>query len=333
MFAIDRIDGGLYGHIRRSHPLAAGLIWAVLEPHQGYGPDVAHGSTSLTLSSPLPLADATPWGMLAANFDDTADRNLSYAVTYDAAPFTYGAFVRPDFGTAAARDAVARGNVGATNGHFSLGADTASLRYRMAVRLGGTIYSAIATTNFTARKWVFIAGSYDGADLRLFVSDLGMFTTAVNVAYTASGQNIRLGMRGVAATARWMGGIGSCFGWSRVLSEPELVQVSQDLYVSWLTGWEPPSRVWAAAETGRVSGQATLPCASRLSAEGRVRLFSGAVLRGVGAILASGGLAGGATLIQTDRSACSETARRIGLSDGSARIGAGEGVLRRGGKA
>jgi hypothetical protein len=104
-----------------------------------------------------------------------------------------------------------------------------------------------------------------------------MFTTAVNVAYTASSQNIRLGMRGVAATARWIGGIGSCFGWSRVLSEPELVQVSQDLYVSWLTGWEPPARAWFVSDI--TGGTQELSVGSAVSDEqfGAFSLTPGAV--------------------------------------------------------
>lgn len=333
MLPIERIGGGQLYHTWEAHPLAAGLFFAVLEPFMGYGPNVAYGTTGITLSSTLALADMTSWGMLALGCDGSTDRSLTYTTPYDTAPFTYGCFVRPDFTSAAARDALARGNIGSGNGAIALGADASTMRYRAGVRLGGTVYYATATTNLAQRQWVFIAMSYDGADLRLYVSDLGTFTTTVNAAYTASGAGIRLGMRGTANTARWNGAVGASFGWSRVLSEAELTQIAQDLGCGWVRGWEPPARGWLTAETEQVSGQAALQGAGSLSAGGRIRWFGGAALRGASAILATGVLAGEATLILTERSAHSEAAQKRGDSDGSARIGAGEGVSRKGGEA
>jgi hypothetical protein len=278
------------------------------------------------------LVDCTPWGMAAFGCDNTTFRALRYYNLPESAPFTYGCFCRFDSTSATTKDALSRGDISTHNGAFSLGIGSTALRFRAALRLGGTLYTAQMSTSITARQWYFIAITYDNTSLRLYVDGLNVATTNISLSFTASSQHFRIAARSTG-TANWEGAVGASFGWTRLLSEDELTQIAQDYTVSWLTCTEPPGRGWLTAAIERVTGQADLQGVGSLSAVGRTRLFSGAALSGVGAISADGGLAGTGTLIITAQAASSESAQKSGVSDGSARIGAGEGVSRRGGKA
>lgn len=86
---------------------------------------------------------------------------------------------------------------------------------------------ATGTTAFTDGVWRHVVGTYDGANLRIFVDGKLEGTTAKTGTSTPSGTNFEMGRRPGVATY-WTGSIDDVMVWDRALSPGEVEALHRD---------------------------------------------------------------------------------------------------------
>ena len=238
------ISGVNFGKL--SHPLAAGIRWMYIVPpwhtnsNKLHSDDTGLSVTYATTIYATSRLGVTPWGFLCAQMVGTETVPLYRVnrITSDSdTPFTTIAFVTFEGATNTNRDAVNKGDISTTNGTWTLGIGSVARRFRAAVRLGGTLYSAQMTTDAEVGRWYCIAMTYDDNTLRLYVDGIEQASSTIGVSYTDNNNYYYVGIRStVASSTNWNGWIGSVLHYKRALSSYEISAIASDPRFTWWFG-------------------------------------------------------------------------------------------------
>lgn len=302
-----------------SHPLAAGIRWMYIVPPwhtnsnklqpDDTGLSYTHATTLYTTSR----LGVTPWGFHCAQMIGTeivplyrVRRNLKDSD----APFTTIAFVTIEGATNVSRDAVNKGDIGTTNGTWSLGLGSVAKRFRASIRLSGTLYSAQMSYDAEVGRWYCIAMTYDNDTLSLYVDGREEASSAIGISYTDSDAYYNVGIRSTfSSSTNWNGWIGSVLHYKRALSPYEISSIASDPRFTWWFGETINYRCLEQIPTGilltgeaslsavsdfnadlrkLLSGQLTMQAVSELSAGARKTLFGQLTSQGVALLTADG---------------------------------------------
>jgi hypothetical protein len=125
-----------------------------------------------------------------------------------------------------------------TNRDWGLGLGSISNSFRFHAFIGNTQYNAQSTTNFSTAAWHFLVGTYDGANLKLYVDGTLVATTPIVGSMDTDTKNIHIGKKG---TAEYFDGkVDEVRVYNRALSQSEVTN---------LYNWAPgPVAYWNVDE-------------------------------------------------------------------------------------